>query len=89
MAELNEDRKGQVTLQMKILKGNLSELEKNIAAIKPRLGSVLRDHTPDTGEKAVAEIDALVPLADDIRASANRISMLNVTVCTLLTELEL
>lgn len=89
MAESNEVRETQVALQMENLKGRLSELEKGIANIKNRLGPVLRDDTPDSGEKSTKDQEALVPLANDIRASANRVNMLNLQVDTLLRKLEL
>jgi hypothetical protein len=92
MAELTETdkvKKRQVILQMENLKGKLSELEKGVAEIKMRLNSVLRDDTPNSDEKAAKDQESLVPLANDIRASANRVNMLNLEVDTLLRELEL
>lgn len=82
-------RERQVTLQMENLKDRLSELEKGMADIRIRLSSVLRDDTLDSGEKATEDQEALVPLASDIRASANRVNILNLEVDTLLRELEL
>ncbi len=92
MAELTETdkvKKRQVILQMENLKGKLSELEKGVAEIKMRLNSVLRDDTPNSDEKAAKDQEALGPLANDIRASANRVNMLNLEVDTLLRKLEL
>jgi prefoldin subunit 5 len=85
----SEARETQVSLQMENLKDRLSELEKSIASMKTRLSSVLRSDIFENDEKAPKDQEALVPLANDIRSSANRINRLNVEVITLLKELEL
>ena len=95
MTELNEDRKTQVVretqvaLQMERLKEVSSDLEKSITGIRHGLTSVLKSGPSDDEEKPEKDREALVPLANDIRAIANRIGVLNVNVAMLLRDLEL
>lgn len=89
MTETNEGKERQVVLQMDNLKDRLSELGKSITEIRARLSSVLRTDMVDSEQKAGKDPETLVPLANDIRASASRVNMLNMEIIGLLQELEL
>ncbi len=89
MSKDDKVREGQVIREIDSLKDGLATLEKGMVNIRDRLDTVLRKDTLDTDEKAKDEMEALVPLAHDIRSVAFRISMLNIEVTNLLKELEL
>ncbi len=89
MNNQSEEREAQVTAQMENLKDRLAELENSITGIRTRLKSVLRCDTLEDGEKAAREHEELVPLANDINASASRVNTLNIDIIAILRELEL
>lgn len=86
--EVEVSREGQVTVQLKRLENELSELESGLTKLRDRLSPVLGASLKDD-ERLSEDAESLVPLAAKIRGYASIVNRMIYDVTAVYKEIEL